>query len=1533
MARAQTGTIILSVTSAATPIVVNQNCTYVVIQENASSPANAFTITLPGQSTGIAYPAGTKFVFQAGPGGYVNGQSLGTITVSGGTVAFIGIESKEAPTVPALSKNGNGGSGPSVDTNGTPNISQTVLNFETSTANVTGLTVTPSNPSGGIEKFEVTGSIAGGVSATTDNTWTNQNRFAGPDPHKDITAGYGGRSIRTEGAGTTGAITSGSHSLTIGSATTPSGYVKGVVTNGYLVGDGIDIQGAGPTNTLSTPAAPTVTPRLPSGPTSTGLTNADVNGGGATSNSYKVVAIDLGQGYTAASPAGTTTTARATLGKVTIPLIGCVSSYVTASNPNQGASYGTLICQTTSAHGLNFYDVVSVEPASQTGPNVNGGEIGGWYPIVDIPDTTHFTVATAISNPQTTTGGNAVTFASNKIAIADVGAYQYAIYKLVGSTYTYLGMTWPAEGQSYVPHDISFDDYGSPMSDSFPKPYWLPATAPSAGTNDTLVTTVTGGAGTIALTLTAAAAHTVGATSCNGSTCRVVFDSVPAILAAAAVGLRVPYSTIFIPAPSTLDSGPEYSAVIESTLTLPVNTVVQQDGQIYVDAPIILTQGDTWTGNYGVAPVYIDGASPGMSLGGMTGFGPYVTVNNTNFVAQNPNGQVLLHAFAASYVSLNNDNFDSNGGTADYQSMGLVATGGGDFEWNTYNLNFLNGPDQVTDKTWSPAVYLSTQADNWTNSTFNRRGIYGSNERIINAYAQGLITPLFTTAGSNTCPYIDMGHSDSSYAGIYTSLYPGATSCSMTLANLSGNAGNVIQGGPVGSVSFLGASSYSTVDMNQNYAGDFAAYTSTSPLGYAAFAEGFHIVAERTLHPYQVTGLPTEADFYEPAPSTVSGAVVSSGGSVPVGAHNYQVVGLFAENTVGGTHFAPITVATTTSGNQTVTLTWTAIPGASKYLPVRDGAYVLTTSCGIGGGYAIGVAALTCIDTAAGTGNNGGEVPSGGYPMRTALGDYPTFVESQEAAAPTYLGTGWDQIYPDSSTHRWMMKNNGGAATAVFDAADFATIQPAGNFNQLNLPEGAAASGISATDVLYGLSASHWPAFNPNSAGERSLCGSTGTFTSGHIVAANSSGTICDLVDGGTGTGSGSVTTITSGDFSPLFTVGIADPGTTPAITFTASNAAAHKIFMNNTAGSATPAFQSLGAADEPATTVNSVVNDTNVTGSISAQAFTLGWTGALAAARGGTDQSSYTKGDTLCPSAATTMTKLAVGTNAKVLTANSAATCGIDWEVPPATASLQTNTVVNASQTLLNFISTGGANGINFTNPSSGFETGTIANTTGGGNAVITGTLTGLSQGDLLCADATPSIVNCAAGVPVNIQTGATYTVVGGDGGTSDRSKMITIHNASAIAVTLPQAGSTGFGSNFFFSIKNVGTGTNGAVTITPTTSTIDGNATLVLLAGQSAGIMSDGANYVSAVRGYASSTSGSISGAIIGVGCDAATVTINGAAVGMGVSATPNTYPGDGLYWNAYVSAANTITVKVCSDVTLTPTASTYYVKVLNP
>lgn len=96
-----------------------------------------------------------------------------------------------------------------------------------------------------------------------------------------------------------------------------------------------------------------------------------------------------------------------------------------------------------------------------------------------------------------------------------------------------------------------------------------------------------------------------------------------------------------------------------------------------------------------------------------------------------------------------------------------------------------------------------------------------------------------------------------------------------------------------------------------------------------------------------------------------------------------------------------------------------------------------------------------------------------------------------------------------------------------------------------------------------------------------------------------------------------------------------------------------------------------------------------------------------------------------------------------------------------------------------------------------------------------------------------------------VNPQTGTTYTFVAADDGA-----LVTFNNASAIAVTLPQAVSgvaaigsaLNFNQGWFCCALNFGAGT---VTITPTTSTINGGSSLALTTGMGAIIISDGANY----------------------------------------------------------------------------------------
>jgi hypothetical protein len=77
----------------------------------------------------------------------------------------------------------------------------------------------------------------------------------------------------------------------------------------------------------------------------------------------------------------------------------------------------------------------------------------------------------------------------------------------------------------------------------------------------------------------------------------------------------------------------------------------------------------------------------------------------------------------------------------------------------------------------------------------------------------------------------------------------------------------------------------------------------------------------------------------------------------------------------------------------------------------------------------------------------------------------------------------------------------------------------------------------------------------------------------------------------------------------------------------------------------------------------------------------------------------------------------------------------------------------------------------------------------------------------------------------------------------------------------------------------------------------------------------------------------SGSIGGSAIAAGnCATGTVHVQGATGGLPVDVTPQTYPGDALRWEAFVTSPNTVTVRVCTDLAAgaTPVASVYNVYV---
>lgn len=118
------------------------------------------------------------------------------------------------------------------------------------------------------------------------------------------------------------------------------------------------------------------------------------------------------------------------------------------------------------------------------------------------------------------------------------------------------------------------------------------------------------------------------------------------------------------------------------------------------------------------------------------------------------------------------------------------------------------------------------------------------------------------------------------------------------------------------------------------------------------------------------------------------------------------------------------------------------------------------------------------------------------------------------------------------------------------------------------------------------------------------------------------------------------------------------------------------------------------------------VRGDSSVVGTINTALFSPGSDGGghvQSANKGGTGQTSYTKGDILIASSTSVLTKLAVGANGAILQANSAAPTGVNWKAGQVTISSFLTTSLWTKPTGLSYIQiqlwgAGGSGGVHTT-------------------------------------------------------------------------------------------------------------------------------------------------------------------------------------------------------------------------------------------
>lgn len=526
-----------------------------------------------------------------------------------------------------------------------------------------------------------------------------------------------------------------------------SNEVKAASASTFRNGDGIVIYGAGAAPAVSAaPAAPHITPGISETETVPDAPMIPL-ASGTESYSYSVMVRDIHGGLSPASPVTTIRNGPTKLG----------AHVVAVSSLNLKGNVTT--ATTAVPHGL---------ADKRIGPRYQGllvhlrdssdsQTFSGWWNVSDVPSPTAITITGTSRHsaaPRNATGGSLAYFAGNQITWKpQPGAWEYVVCarRPGDSSLHVIGVSMPSAGPVGGSYAVAtFTDWGAPLIGvNFKLPSYIndrscTATQP---TNDYLSTTVVSGGGSPTLAL-----HDKLANGVSGA--RALIDAAPGILAAARVAVQNG-QTLYIPGAGR---GQNFYQ-INSTLDLPWSLDVLQVGQLRLGEPIIVNSSTNWRGRgSAAAPQFAWKASPMIHVSEANP-GLYVEHGSVDFdtvsIAADENAnQALLMVIDSAWGSTFNYMNLTTGGANDMTGIAVVVRQSANTTFRY--LNFLGGPGQVIDKTWTPLLYMPESQDGsgstgvWTieHGMFNRRGILyrargggGLNCGMGPAYIQGSITP------------------------------------------------------------------------------------------------------------------------------------------------------------------------------------------------------------------------------------------------------------------------------------------------------------------------------------------------------------------------------------------------------------------------------------------------------------------------------------------------------------------------------------------------------------------------------------------------------------------------------------------------------------------------------------------------------------------------------------------------------------------------------------------------------------------------
>lgn len=885
----------------------------------------------------------------------------------------------------------------------------------------------------------------------TPNIFTANTILGGIDPWADVTAFGAIPYSRYDGYSpfTTANCTATSTTISISTALTQN--------------EGLLFMGCGPAVTLGTPVAPTVTPGYTAAgtvPENDQFVNSPT---GSSTYLYCVVAIDAHGGITSCGPTTTITNGLA-LGKQTITI-------TSAARTNDSVTY-----LTSSPHGLVAGTNVHIENMSIT-------SFDYWGNVANVGDSTHFTVTntgfdTRSGAAASATGGALAYWPANDVRWTIVpNAVQYAVYgERPGDSAMNLLWTTPFTAIGGFPF-FWFEDFGLTLQSHLNNPplggfpVWLPLTAPGSSVPGYLSTYCVTGCTAALGSITVA-----NAASSNATATSVYHDDAPNLmLAANSIAFGSPNyagGSLWIP-----PNQGGYCFSINSYLTLPAYLSIKGAGGLCVRGTLQLSGGTNWDGSWGNQSYTQFSLSGRESIFCQTRPCIFTTgvsssnIENLSIKSDSLNGDLLWQSDDPYQMNWKNVAFSVDGGNSDdligIAYMGSSTSSGGNPVYFN-GVTFGTGTVATPDLTWAPVALwninrnsdgsLLGNSDDFVymdNVFLSTRGIEHNNYggsigywHAVNTYRQGGITPLFAfyshqnsnfglfnyasavqdTDVNATVAFWENGGTTSAEI-----IMDHNTACSQT--GQDGASQPQVTGSKPGSNRFTGIN---CGEPTSNIVDQGSAPMVTSPFETAgSYVTGVEAQTgySEFLHVTQPWHM-----YVDMLPPTSLAATVASGGSVPVGTWYYKISSVDFDGAESIATKATLVPAVTTSGNQTVNLTWTNQVGAVSSNISRC-QNVTASPC-----YRVALhqTGTSFSDTAAsGTSTSSPAISGAGSAILDSSKSLADAFICPETTAPAGKAN-FDVLYCDSTAHSMVLIPNNGTPITITSGGGSGTVTSSG---------------------------------------------------------------------------------------------------------------------------------------------------------------------------------------------------------------------------------------------------------------------------------------------------------------------------------------------------------------------------------------------------------------------------------------------------------------------------------------------------------